>query len=108
MSQQSTKVTCEPKKKKEPLTSVAEVYYMIDDFCTYVPLGHVSDWSILYVVIVLFTSVLLVVGCGWGVISLCQRACARRPHKRQRYSLLDEGENDAMIPRGKASLQLYA
>ncbi|XP_021932800.1 dyslexia-associated protein KIAA0319-like protein isoform X2 [Zootermopsis nevadensis] len=48
------------------------------------------DWSILYVVIVLFVSILLVVGCGWGVMSLCHRACARRPHKRQCYSLLDE------------------
>jgi hypothetical protein len=75
---------------------------MIDNFSLYALLGHVSDWSILYVVIVLFTSILLVVGCGWGVVSLCQRACARRPHKRQRYSLLDEGEDDAMIPRGKA------
>lgn len=52
-------------------------------------------------VIVLFVSILLVVGCGWGVMSLCHRACARRPHKRQCYSLLDEGEDDAMIPRGK-------
>jgi len=48
------------------------------------------DWSILYVVIVLFITVLLVVGCGWGVVSLCQRACTRRPHKHQRYALLDE------------------
>lgn len=99
-------MTCKPKKEKEPLTSVAEVYCVIDNFRMYVLLGHVSDWSILYVIIVLFTSVLLVVGCGWGVMSLCQHACARRPHKRQRYSLLDEGEDDAMIPRGKAPLQL--
>jgi len=68
----------------------------------------VADWSILYVVIVLFITVLLVVGCGWGVVSLCQRACARRPHKHQRYALLDEGEDDAMIPRGKTLLQSYA
>ncbi|XP_023702907.1 dyslexia-associated protein KIAA0319-like protein isoform X3 [Cryptotermes secundus] len=55
------------------------------------------DWSILYVVIVLFTSVFLVVGCGWGIMSLCQRACARRPHKRQRYSLLDEVSHGKMM-----------
>lgn len=81
---------------------------MIDNLSMYTLLGGVSDWSILYVVIVLFISVMLVVGCGWGVMSLCQRACARRPHKRQRYSLLDEGENDAMIPRGKVAFQLCA
>ena len=60
----------------------------------------VADWSILYVVILLFTSVVVVIGGGWGLVCLCQRACARRPRKRQRYSLLDEGEDDAMIPRG--------
>jgi len=68
----------------------------------------VADWSILYVVIVLFITVLLVVGCGWGVVSLCQHACTRRPHKHQRYALLDEGEDDAMIPRGKTLLQSCA
>lgn len=67
----------------------------------------VADWSILYVVIVLFITVLLVVGCGWGVVALCQHACARRPHKR-RYALLDEGEDDAMIPRGKTLLHSCA
>jgi hypothetical protein len=87
---------------------VVEVYYVLDNLSMYILLGGVPDWSILYVVIVLFISILLVVGCGWGVMSLCQRACARRPHKRQRYSLLDEGEDRAMIPRGKDAFQLCA
>lgn len=55
------------------------------------------DWSILYVVIVLFITVLLVVGCGWGVVSLCQHACTRRPHKRQRYALLDEASQGKIM-----------
>ncbi|XP_068081362.1 dyslexia-associated protein KIAA0319-like protein isoform X2 [Anabrus simplex] len=58
------------------------------------------DWSILYVVIVLFVGVVTLVGGGWGVVCLCQRACTRRPRKRQKYALLgDDGEDDAMIPR---------
>ncbi|KAL0275001.1 UNVERIFIED_CONTAM: hypothetical protein PYX00_002996 [Menopon gallinae] len=42
------------------------------------------DWSILYVIIVLFVGILVVAGCSWGVTCLIQRAC-RRPRKRQRF-----------------------
>lgn len=49
------------------------------------------DWSILYVIIILFIGILAVAGCTWGVTCLVQRAC-RRPRKRQRYSLIDDKE----------------
>lgn len=51
------------------------------------------DWSILYVVIVLFVSVVVLVGGAWGIACMCQQACTGRPRKRQKYSLLgSDGE----------------
>ncbi|PSN49545.1 hypothetical protein C0J52_04994 [Blattella germanica] len=86
-----------------------EAFWMQDLITKYLGSGDSNcDWSILYVVIVLFTSVVVIVGGGWGLVCLCQRACARRPRKRQRYSLLDEGEDDAMIPRVTAGKMMIS
>ncbi|GLH15388.1 Dyslexia-associated protein KIAA0319-like protein [Gryllus bimaculatus] len=80
---------------------LCEAFWMQDLIAKHLGSGDSNcDWSILYVVIVLFTGVVLIVGGGWGIICLCQRACTRRPRKRQKYALLgDDGEDDAMIPR---------
>lgn len=80
---------------------LCEAFWMQDLISKHLRNGDSNcDWSILYVVIVLFTSVVVIVGGSWGVICLCQRACAQRPRKRQKYALLgDDGEDDAMIPR---------
>lgn len=61
------------------------------------------DWSILYVVIALFTGVIVIVGCIWGIICLCIRACCQQPRKRQRYALLENNE-DLRSPLGKVML----
>ncbi|KAK6629603.1 hypothetical protein RUM43_003420 [Polyplax serrata] len=53
------------------------------------------DWSILYVIIVLFTGLFVTAGCSWGLICLIQKPF-HRPRKRQRYSLIDDGEEATM------------
>lgn len=58
----------------------------------------------MYVIIVLFTGLFVTAGCSWGVVCLIQKPF-RRPRKRQRYSLLDDGEDSIMRGKFKALIQ---
>ncbi|XP_049856046.1 dyslexia-associated protein KIAA0319-like protein isoform X1 [Schistocerca gregaria] len=80
---------------------LCEAFWMQNLISRYIGDGEANcDWSILYVVIVLFVAMLLIVGGGWALSCLFQKVCVRRPRKRQKYSLLgSDGEGDAMIPR---------
>nr|CAD7429431.1 unnamed protein product [Timema monikensis] len=78
---------------------LCEAFWMQDLISKYLRDGDSNcDWSILYVIILLFIGVLLIVGGVWGMVCVFQRSCVRRPRKRQKYALLDEEEDVAMIP----------
>uniref|UniRef100_T1JIP8 MANSC domain-containing protein n=1 Tax=Strigamia maritima TaxID=126957 RepID=T1JIP8_STRMM len=51
------------------------------------------DWSVLYVIIVLFALLISIFTLIWSLICLCRRMRFRRPRKRHRYTLLED-END--------------
>lgn len=60
------------------------------------------DWSILYVIIGLFLSVLVLISVIWGIICLCQKAFSPKQLKiRKRYTPVDSAEEDSslMIPK---------
>jgi len=63
------------------------------------------DWSVLYVIIVVFIIVVTIAAFIWAFICLCRRWYRWRPKKRHRYTLLEEDDDDKdkleMIPRGK-------
>lgn len=63
----------------------------------------ILDWSILYVGVVLFVGILLLSGCTWGIICLIRAACLRQ-QPRQRYSLIDDGDDS--IIRGARGIFL--
>ncbi|XP_054266272.1 dyslexia-associated protein KIAA0319-like [Macrosteles quadrilineatus] len=82
---------------------MCEAFWMQDLFRKHFGDGDSNcDWSILYVVIALFTCFVCVVGCVWGLVCVCSRLClcCQRPSKRQRYALLDNNE-DSRLPLGK-------
>ncbi|XP_039275783.1 dyslexia-associated protein KIAA0319-like [Nilaparvata lugens] len=90
--------------EQETRLCLCEAFWMQDLFRKYFGDGDSNcDWSILYVIIGLFTGVLIVVGCIWSVICLCSRACHPRPTKRQRYSLIDSND-EVRLPAGKIVL----
>ncbi|KAK3919328.1 Dyslexia-associated protein KIAA0319-like protein [Frankliniella fusca] len=60
------------------------------------------DWSILYVIIGLFLSVLVLLSLVWGIICLCQKVFSPKQLKiRKRYTPVDSAEEDStlMIPK---------
>ncbi|KAJ1521882.1 hypothetical protein ONE63_002221 [Megalurothrips usitatus] len=60
------------------------------------------DWSILYVIIGLFLTVLVLISMMWGLICLCQKVFSPRKLKvRKRYTPVDSAEEDSslMIPK---------
>ncbi|KAG8272484.1 hypothetical protein J6590_040639 [Homalodisca vitripennis] len=85
---------------------MCEAFWMQDLFRKHFGDGDSNcDWSILYVVIALFTGFVCIVGCVWGAVCVCSRLClcCHRPSKRQRYALLDNNE-DSRLPLGKVML----
>lgn len=62
------------------------------------------DWSILYVVIIIFAVLISTLGLIWSISCLCRRIRCRRPRKRHKYTVLENGsdrENLSMLPKGK-------
>ncbi|CAH1773921.1 unnamed protein product [Owenia fusiformis] len=60
------------------------------------------DWSILYVIIVSFISVITFAGVVWGAICLFKRCKLKPSRRKHRYKLLDEysdRENIQMVPK---------
>lgn len=90
--------------EQETRLCLCEAFWMQDPIRKHFGDGDSNcDWSILYVVIGLFAGVVIVVGCIWGIVCLCSRACHPRPTKRQRYSLLDSND-EVRLPVGKIVL----
>ncbi|XP_063227382.1 dyslexia-associated protein KIAA0319-like protein isoform X2 [Bacillus rossius redtenbacheri] len=84
---------------------LCEAFWMQDLISKHFQNGESNcDWSVLYVVILLFVSVVVLVGGAWGLVCLFQRACVRRPRKRQKYALLDDGEDHSMLSHSKIML----
>ncbi|XP_075210094.1 dyslexia-associated protein KIAA0319-like protein [Lycorma delicatula] len=90
--------------EQETRLCLCEAFWMQDPIRKHFGDGDSNcDWSILYVVIGLFSGVVIVIGCVWGLVCLCSRACHPRPSKRQRYSLLDSND-EVRLPVGKIVL----
>lgn len=70
---------------------VCEAFWMQDIFRYHLGDGERNcDWSILYVIIVCFVSVVSVAGVIWIIVCCCTRMRFRRPKKRHRYTLLED------------------
>ncbi|CAH1180374.1 unnamed protein product [Phaedon cochleariae] len=74
-----------------------EAFWMQNMFKVYLEFDEDSDcsWSILYVILGVMTFVLLFLGSLWGMVHLCQSACAKRESgsKPTSYKLIEDSDD---------------
>ncbi|XP_013408789.1 dyslexia-associated protein KIAA0319-like protein isoform X2 [Lingula anatina] len=82
---------------------VCDAFWMENFFKAALEKDYNCDWSILYVVIVIFVIVITLAAIIWGVY-YCAKRCKTRPRKRHRYQLLSDSlqkDDMEMLPKGK-------